>query len=121
MRLLICPTAPLMRAVLAQYLVRSLGRGGQRLDLLLERHESLLHDWMLSYVDVNLLWLTWLLCELAGQWLQRGWPQTSGRHQHRNCCTQSLWHLSQILALQHRLSFLRQKVATVGEEVFPKT
>lgn len=53
-----------MHAELAQYPVRNLGRGGQRLDLLLERHESLLDDWILSYVDGDLLWLTWLLCEL---------------------------------------------------------
>ena len=74
--------------------MRSLGSGGRRLDLLLERHRSLLDEWMLSYVDVDLLWLTWLLCESTGQWLQWGWPQTSDRHRHRNCCTQSLWHLS---------------------------
>ena len=47
-----------MDTVLAQYLVRSQGRGGRRLDRLLERNESLLDDWMLSYVDVDLLWLT---------------------------------------------------------------
>ena len=105
MRLLICPIAPLMHAELAQYPVRNLGRGGQRLDLLLERHESLLDDWMLSYVDGDLLWLTWLLCELTGQWPQRVWPQTSARHRHRNCCTQSPLHLNQILALQLQLFF----------------
>ena len=38
--------------MLAQYLVRSLDHGGQKLDRLLERHESLLDDLMLSCEDV---------------------------------------------------------------------